>query len=147
MATFISNSPEETLAFGEELGRQLMHGRVLALQGDLGAGKTQLVKGIARGIGSTERVQSPTFGLIHSHLSGRIPLHHLDLYRLDSPQAILAAGLESYLFPRDGASVIEWPERWCSPDSPPSSRRGWQWITLETLSETERRIVYEDPGS
>src|SRR3954470_22683258 len=107
MATNISHSPAETEALGESWGRDASRGLVIALCGDLGAGKTQLVKGLARGLGITARVQSPTFALVNSYPGGRLPLYHLDLYRLDSPQMVLAAGLEEYLHP-DGLTVIEW---------------------------------------
>src|SRR5579862_1319112 len=97
MATFISHSPAETAALGETWGREAKPGLVIGLAGDLGAGKTELVKGIARGLGVTDRVQSPTFALVNSYSGGRLRLHHLDLYRLESLDQILAAGLEDYL--------------------------------------------------
>src|SRR5438045_6154577 len=111
MATYISNSPAETEALGEQWGREAQSGLVLGLSGDLGAGKTQLVKGLARGLNITERVHSPTFALINVYSGGRLPLFHLDLYRLDTPEQIAAAGLEEYFNPA-GVSVIEWAERW-----------------------------------
>ena len=111
MATFISNSPAETFNLGEAWGREANSGLVIALSGDLGAGKTHLTKGIARGLGVTDRVHSPTFAIINLYPSGRLPLFHLDLYRLDTPDQIIAAGLEEYFHPK-GVSVIEWAERW-----------------------------------
>src|SRR5258708_37828073 len=110
MATFISHSPAETEALGEKLGRAAERGLVLALSGDLGAGKTQLVKGIARGLGVTARVHSPTFTLVNEYGGGRLKLFHLDLYRLETPAQILSAGIEEFLSP-DGVAVIEWAER------------------------------------
>src|SRR6185369_5100979 len=97
MATLISRSPEETLAIGEAWGREASQGWVIGLSGDLGAGKTQLVKGIARGLGSAARVHSPTFALVNEYTGGRHPLYHLDLYRLESRSQIIGAGLEEYL--------------------------------------------------
>ncbi len=91
-----TNSLEETLRFGEQLGRKLQRGDVVALFGDLGAGKTALVKGIARGLGITQEVTSPTFTLVHEYTGGRLPLFHIDLYRLNSPEQALAIGLEEY---------------------------------------------------
>src|SRR6204780_6014772 len=110
MATFISHSPAETESLGEKFGRAAQSGFVIALSGDLGAGKTQLVKGIARGLGISARVHSPTFTLANEYGGGRLKLFHLDLYRLETPEQILSAGIEDYL-PPDGVLVIEWAER------------------------------------
>src|SRR5436190_5531213 len=107
-----SRSPDDTLRLGTEWGRQAQIGWVIGLTGDLGAGKTQLVKGIAEGLGISKRIQSPTFTLVRTYTSGRLPLRHLDLYRLDSPAQITGAGLEQYLNAEDGVMVIEWVERW-----------------------------------
>ncbi len=141
MATLISHSPAETLALGEQYGRAAASGLVIGLSGDLGAGKTQFVKGLARGLGITARVHSPTFALVNSYAGGRLPLFHLDLYRLETPQQIVAAGLEDYLSPV-GVTVIEWAERWFG-DCAPSLA----WVHIDVLSETERRITYEDTGA
>src|SRR6185369_1969183 len=111
MATFISHSPAETEALGESWGRAVTRGLVIGLSGDLGAGKTQLVKGLARGLDITTRVHSPTFTLVNEYSGGRVRLFHLDLYRLETREQITAAGLEEYLQP-DGVAVIEWAERW-----------------------------------
>src|SRR3954466_12304334 len=111
MATNISHSPGETESLGETWGRTARKGLVIALSGDLGAGKTQLVKGIARGLGITTRVHSPTFTLVNVYTGGRLTLYHLDLYRLETRAQILSAGIEEYLNP-DGVAVIEWAERW-----------------------------------
>src|SRR3954463_2950575 len=106
MATYISHSAEETHALGENWGREARPGLVIALSGDLGAGKTQLTKGIARGLGMNERVHSPTFALVNEYPQGRLPFFHLDLYRLETPEQILSAGLEEYFHPT-GVAVIE----------------------------------------
>ena len=116
MDTHISHSPEETAALGEAWGRDARPGWVIGLSGDLGAGKTQLVKGLARGLGATARVHSPTFALVNEYGGGRLPLSHLDLYRLETQEQILGAGLEEYLRPA-GVTVIEWVERWFEPIS------------------------------
>src|SRR5512135_3003308 len=110
MATCISHNPAETEALGESWGRAVRRGLVLGLSGDLGAGKTQLVKGLARGLGIKARVQSPTFALVNCYSGGRLPLFHLDLYRLETAEQLLGAGLEEYLQPA-GVTVIEWAER------------------------------------
>src|SRR5208337_508923 len=111
MATNISRSPAETVALGESWGRAAASGLVIGLCGDLGAGKTQMVKGLARGLGIAARVHSPTFAIVNIYNGGRLTLFHLDLYRLDTREQIQAAGLEEYLEP-EGVTVIEWAERW-----------------------------------
>ena len=143
MATLISHSPAETLAFGEQWGRAARSGWVIALSGDLGAGKTQFVKGLARGLGIGQRVHSPTFALLNIYEGGCLPLFHIDLYRLDTPEQVAAAGLEEYLRPA-GVTVIEWAERWfgASPQGAPALK----WIRLEAVSQTDRAITYEAAG-
>jgi tRNA threonylcarbamoyladenosine biosynthesis protein TsaE len=153
MATLISKSPEETLALGDEWGRQAQRGWVIGLSGDLGAGKTQLVKGIARGLGSPGRIHSPTFALLNQYVGGRLPLFHIDLYRLNDRAEVIGAGLEEYLIDPDGITVVEWIERWLPEEQHPKRKDGnrLRAVTrvahIETLSETERRISYEDPGA
>jgi tRNA threonylcarbamoyladenosine biosynthesis protein TsaE len=110
MATFISHSPAETEALGEKFGRAARRGLVIALSGDLGAGKTQFVKGLARGLEIPARVHSPTFTLVNEYGGGRLKLFHLDLYRLETREQMLSAGIEEFLSP-DGVSVVEWAER------------------------------------
>ena len=143
MATFISHSPGETESLGEQWGREAQPGMVIALSGDLGAGKTQLVRGMARGLGITARVHSPTFTLVNEYSGGRLRLFHLDLYRLETPQQIRGAGIEEFLKP-DGVTVIEWAERITDAEwRGTESRR----VSIEVLSETERRITYEDSST
>ncbi|HXI82830.1 MAG TPA: tRNA (adenosine(37)-N6)-threonylcarbamoyltransferase complex ATPase subunit type 1 TsaE [Verrucomicrobiae bacterium] len=129
-----TRSLEETLEFGGRLARELQQGDVIALSGELGAGKTALVKGIARGLGITVDVTSPTFTLIHEYNDGRLPLFHIDLYRLDSVLQALAVGIEDYLG-GPGVTVVEWAER-IAPLLPPHTIR----IHMESLGETTRRI-------
>jgi tRNA threonylcarbamoyladenosine biosynthesis protein TsaE len=106
----ISHSAADTLAYGRQLAATLQPGDVVALTGDLGAGKTCLVKGLAEGLGYPDAVTSPTFTLIHEYRGGRLPLAHIDLYRLDTENAALNIGLEDYLA-GTGITVIEWAER------------------------------------
>lgn len=148
MATLISHSPAETEALGERFGCVAQKGWILALSGELGAGKTQFVRGLARGLGIRSRVHSPTFNLVNVYEGGRLPLFHIDLYRLETVEQILAAGLEEYLRPA-GVTVIEWAERWFSADNsnlsqPPQSLL--QWIQIESLGPSARRITYDAPG-
>ena len=151
MATNISHSPAETEALGETWGRVATKGLVIALSGDLGAGKTQLVKGLARGLGITTRVHSPSFTLVNVYTGGRLTLFHLDLYRLETREQILSAGIEDYLQP-DGVAVIEWAERWFGEVYSPQSAvhslpRKFRRVNIETVNENERRISYEDSGA
>ena len=143
MATFISHSPAETEALGERFGRAATHGLVIALTGDLGAGKTQFVRGLAHGLGIAGRVHSPTFTLVNEYGGGRLKLFHLDLYRLETPEQILSAGIEEYLSP-DGMSVVEWAERIgdCG-----MRIANLKTVKIEIIGETERKIIYDDFGA
>ena len=145
MATFISHSPEETAALGEEWGRVAVMGLVIGVTGDLGAGKTQLAKGLARGLEVPGRVHSPTFTLVNEYRGGRLPLFHVDLYRLDTPEQIIAAGLEEYFHPA-GVAIIEWAERWTGGRQEDFKFR-YRSVIIEIISDKERRIVYEDSGN
>ena len=150
MVTHISHSPEETLALGEAWGRAAAAGLVIGLTGDLGAGKTQLAKGIARGLGITGRVHSPTFTLVNEYAGGRLPMFHVDLYRLRTAEEVATAGLEEYFQPA-GVSVIEWAERFFPVKGIKSGGRGlpkhFRRVQIETINENERRIAYEDFGA
>ena len=135
MATFISNSPEETESFGRQFAGTIKPGGVLALVGELGSGKTQFVKGLASGLGSTTNATSPTFTLIHEYSGGRMPIYHFDFFRVEDRQSAERLGLDEY-FVGDGVSVIEWADRFR--DLIPENAR---WISFETKSETQRAIT------
>jgi tRNA threonylcarbamoyladenosine biosynthesis protein TsaE len=105
----ISHSPGETQAIGENLGQLAQPGDLFLLSGNLGAGKTTLTQGIARGLGSADNALSPTFVLMRE-LKGRLPLYHIDLYRLDRLEEISDLGLDDYLY-GNGLCVIEWAEK------------------------------------
>ena len=109
--TFQTHSPEETQTIGQNIGESLKNGDVVALIGDLGAGKTCLTQGIARGIGiaSHEVVNSPSYTLINEY-AGEIPIYHIDLYRLQHHGEIVDLGLEEYL-EGTGICIIEWADR------------------------------------
>ena len=130
----ISHSAEETIAFGRQLAGSLRAGDVLALTGDLGAGKTCLVKGLAAGLNITHAVTSPTFTLIHEYRGGRLPLAHIDLYRLATASEAVNIGIEEYLSGA-GVTVIEWAER-IESLLPAQTKR----IRLTALDETTRQI-------
>lgn len=140
MDTFISRSPADTIALGARLGTMARPGWVIGITGDLGAGKTQLVKGIAESLGIRDRIQSPTFALVAEHRGGRWPLFHIDLYRLETTAQIVSAGLEEYLFSTEGLVAVEWYERWDGP-SPLQLCR----VTIQSTQETERLIQCHAP--
>ncbi|WP_066738407.1 tRNA (adenosine(37)-N6)-threonylcarbamoyltransferase complex ATPase subunit type 1 TsaE [Butyrivibrio sp. AE2032] len=109
MITFKTTSPEQTESFGRELAESLIGGDVIALTGDLGAGKTCLTRGIAAGLGSVSHVSSPTFTIVNEYEGGRLMLFHFDTYRLSGPEDFLMSGLDEYFF-RNGVCVIEWSD-------------------------------------
>lgn len=149
MATFTSHSPDDTAALGERWGREAAAGWIIGLSGDLGAGKTQLVKGIARGLGIEERIHSPTFALVNEYAGGRLSLAHLDLYRLDTAEQIHGAGLDEYFSHPPGVVVVEWCERWPEFSTPlPSAVRHHRLrlVRIESIDECTRSISYEDSG-
>jgi tRNA threonylcarbamoyladenosine biosynthesis protein TsaE len=136
-----SDSPERTRALGSALGAHADQGTTLALTGPLGAGKTQLAKGVADGLGVATVVNSPTFVLMNEH-EGRLRLFHVDAYRLDEPDEALAAGLFDER-QAQGVTVIEWADRlagWLPPD------RIDLWIVPDPAVETGREIRWAAHG-
>ncbi len=143
----ISHSPEQTRHLGQTLGRLAEPGDLYLLHGQIGAGKTTFVQGVARGLGVRGYVQSPTFTLAAEHqgrqANGRpIYLYHLDLYRIESPEDLASFGYEDYLGAPDGVTVVEWPERLGS-DLPDE----YLLINLEHLSDSKRRIAFVPHGA
>lgn len=128
------NSADETREFAARLARVALPGDVLWLHGDLGVGKTEMTKGIAAGLQATDPVSSPSFALIHEYRGGRLPLNHIDLYRLDSGPA-QELGLEDYL-EGDGLTVIEWGERLPANYFPDGID-----ITLSYCGENDQRVI------
>ncbi len=110
MREVIIRSEEDTRAFGLELGKSLKPGTVLALIGDLGTGKTTLTKYIAEGLGVAEMLTSPTFTIVREYHSGRLPLYHFDVYRLESADDLFEIGAEEYFY-GGGVSVVEWADQ------------------------------------
>lgn len=100
-------SPEETLAFGEELGKNAKPGQVYTLIGDLGVGKTVLTQGIAKGLGIEEPICSPTFTIVQEYHTGRMPFYHFDVYRIGCVEEMDEIGFEDYVY-GDGLTMIEW---------------------------------------
>lgn len=107
--TYRTESAEQTEALGAILAQRLQGGEIIAYTGDLGAGKTAFTRGLARGLGITERVTSPTFNIVNEYDSGRLPLFHFDMYRLGSSDELYDIGWEDYLS-RGGVCAVEWSE-------------------------------------
>ena len=104
-----TNSPEETFRLGERLGRQARAGQIYTLRGDLGVGKTVFTQGIARGLGITEAVSSPTFTIVQEYQEGRLPFYHFDVYRIGDIEEMDEIGYEDYFY-GNGVCLIEWAE-------------------------------------
>lgn len=138
---FTTHTPEETIALGEKISSVLKIGDVVCLKGELGAGKTHFVKGLAQGFGiDRDEVSSPTFTLIHEY-SGDQPLYHFDCYRMESPAEALEIGAEEYFY-GEGVCVIEWPER-IEQLIPPEAI----WIFIESPDRKTRKFVIRKWGS
>ncbi len=135
----ITHSPEETQSLGERLGRLAQIGDIFLLAGGLGTGKTCLVQGVAWGLDIQGYASSPSFVLVKEY-QGRLPLYHVDLYRLDRIEEVLELGLNDYLYGR-GICVVEWAEKGL-PVFPPEHLL----IRLEFLSQTERLLSFEPKG-
>ena len=135
-------SADETIRFGKKLGMLLSPGDVVALVGELGAGKTTLVRGIVQGLGVTDRrvVKSPTFSLVYKY-EGRIPIYHFDAYRLEDAQEMLDIGSDEMIY-GNGVAIVEWADKvlGCLP-------KEYLEITLTAVSENERNIEISGYGS
>jgi len=134
----VTNSAAETRALGERLACGLQPGDTVILEGELGAGKSELARGIARGLGVTETVTSPSFTILNVYESGRCPLYHFDWYRLESEEELYELGMDEYLG-GDGIAVVEWAER--CPDAVPEDCIR---IRLEATGEETRQITVND---
>ena len=133
---FISHSLEETISFGIKLARNVLNGTTILLEGDLGAGKTSLVRGVAKGLNINEVVQSPTFNIMKLYLKGDRPLIHIDAYRLADIDTDI--GLDEYIGYETGITMIEWP-MYIEKLLPDNSMR----ITIKYLSLNERMFTVE----
>ena len=133
---FLTDSPARTEAVGEALGKRLTPGTVIAYRGDLGAGKTAFTRGLARGLGCTERVTSPTYTIVNEYLSGRMPLFHFDMYRLASADELFDIGWEDYL-ERGGVCAVEWSENVAE------ALENAITVTIEKTGEETRLITIE----
>ena len=134
--TFLTNSPAETEAVGVALGKIIPPGTILAYRGDLGAGKTAFTRGLARGLGCTDMVTSPTYTIVNEYLNGRLPLFHFDMYRLRSSDDLWDIGWDDYL-DRGGVCAVEWSENVAD------ALEDAITVTIETQGEDSRRIILE----
>ena len=133
---FITHSPEETELLGQRLGETLSGGEIIAYQGGLGAGKTAFSRGLARGLGISMRVPSPTYTIVNEYTGGRLPLFHFDMYRLGSAEELFDIGWEDYLA-RDGVCAVEWSE------NVQEAMQGAITVRMEKRSENTRCIRIE----
>ena len=133
---YITNSPGQTEALGAALAEKLLPGTVLAFRGDLGAGKTAFTRGLAKGLGAEDRVTSPTYTIVNEYLSGRLPLFHFDMYRLECEDDLFDIGWEDYL-ERGGVCAVEWSENVAE------AMEDAVVICIEKLGEESRRITIE----
>lgn len=127
-------SVEETLAWGKAFAKKLQGGEVLALVGNLGAGKTHLTKGLVAGLESKAEVSSPTFTLIHEYLDGRLPIFHFDFYRMEKPEEVLALGWDDYFY-ESGIMIVEWADLF-----PELLPEGTHWIELKIENDGSRTL-------
>ena len=137
---YITHSPEETIALGRELASQLAPPKLVVLRGELGAGKTTLVKGIAEGFQAAreEDVTSPTFTLIHEYRGPKVNVYHVDLYRVETERELATLGVDELLREERAVVLIEWGEKF-----PQFERLRDVEIRLERVGDTERRILLE----
>ncbi len=133
---FWTNTPEQTEELGEKLASTLLGGEVIAYLGDLGAGKTAFTRGLARGLGITMRVTSPTYTIVNEYLGGRLPLFHFDMYRLGSEDELFDIGWEDYLL-RGGVCAVEWSE------NVSETMRGAITVQIDKISDMQRCITIE----
>jgi len=133
---YYSNSPAETEAIGAALARILVPGAVIAYRGDLGAGKTAFTRGLARGLGYTDMVTSPTYTIVNEYLGGRLPLFHFDMYRLACADDLWDIGWDDYL-DRGGVCAVEWSENVAEALENPIT------VTIEKTGPESRRITIE----
>ncbi|MFB0921523.1 MAG: tRNA (adenosine(37)-N6)-threonylcarbamoyltransferase complex ATPase subunit type 1 TsaE [Oscillospiraceae bacterium] len=134
----ITHSVDETELAGQSMAKALTAGTVVALYGDLGAGKTAFVRGMARGLGSRDRVTSPTFTIVNEY-GGTLELFHFDMYRLKSSDELFDIGWEDYLA-RGGVCVVEWSENVSDAFDGTEIK-----VTIDKLSDTDRKITVETP--
>lgn len=135
-----TQSAAETRTLGAKLANQLREGDVLLLFGDMGVGKSELTRGVAKGLGVKGYVPSPSFTILQVHDSGRLPLYHFDWYRLNSAEELYELSMDEYLY-GEGVAVVEWPQR--AEDAVPERHLR---ITLTSVGEEERLVELTPVG-
>ncbi len=138
MTVFHAATPDDMLALGRAAAAEAGPGAVFALEGDLGTGKTHWTKGFVAGLDCAELVSSPTFGIVHQYLTGRLPVFHFDFYRLDRPDEVLGIGWDEYL-DEPGVVIVEWADRFPGL-FPPHTR----WLRFSLEADGGRRVAAED---
>lgn len=141
MNEYICGSLQETQKLASKFASELVGGEVVTLNGDLGAGKTTFTQCLAKALGISQAVTSPTFTLMNQYLDGRLKLFHFDMYRIDDIDEILETGLTEFFGQRDAVCVIEWAQN-IAPLLPKKLIK----ITIQKLGETERKFVFETCG-
>ncbi len=131
---FNTQSEKDTVRLGKAIGGKLKKGSIICLQGELGSGKTHFTKGIASGLGVEDIVSSPTFTIMNEY-SGRLPLYHFDVYRIDADE-FLDIGLDEYLY-GDGVSVVEWADRL------DGAVKGALWADITQTGENSRKFAFK----
>ena len=135
------HTAEDALAWGAQLAPTLAAGDVIALCGTLGAGKTQITRGIVVGMNSRAAVTSPTFTLVHEYLDGRLPIFHFDFYRMDSAAEVIGIGWDEFLT-EPGLIIVEWADMF--PDLLPPHTR---WFHIETTQDGSRHVIENNTAS
>lgn len=141
MCEIITNSPGETEAFAEQFAKELKGGEVIAFKGPMGMGKTCFTRGLAKGLGFTGQVNSPTFALVNEYIGGRLPLYHFDMYRIESWEDLYSCGFFDY---KDSGGIIaaEWSE-----NIEGALDEDTITVTIERIDDTTRRINIDRGGN
>lgn len=141
MCEIITNSPAETEAFAEQFAKELKGGEVIAFKGPMGMGKTCFTRGLAKGLGFTGQVNSPTFALVNEYIGGRLPLYHFDMYRIESWEDLYSCGFFDY---KDSGGIIaaEWSE-----NIEGALDEDTITVTIERIDDTTRRINVDRGGN
>lgn len=137
---FHTHSAAQTQRLGGRLAAQLLPGDVLVMEGEMGAGKSEFTRGLARGLGIGGYITSPTFTILQVHEGGRLPLYHFDWYRLSDPEELYELSMDEYLY-GDGVAVIEWPSR--ALEAVPER---YLEVTLVPLGDEDREIAFKPVG-
>ena len=140
MQKFLSHSPEETEKIAEKIGNEITTGCVIAFEGGLGMGKTCFTRGLAKGLGSTDTVTSPTFALINEYLSGRLPLYHFDMYRISGWEDLYSTGFFEYI-DQGGVIAAEWSE-----NIEAALPENTIYVIINKIDDNTREIIIKQKG-